>query len=281
MKIIVPMLAVLAALSPACAQGGTRVQFNAKEVVAPEPGSAYIYYRATDAKIAVVFLRTVTEAQRAEYLKKREAALAAAHEKYLKKLTSWEESMRQGGVGAAGPKPVEPTEQSFAFPAAELDNLFYADPGRVFLNEKPHYAYLLRVEPGEYTFYGPINQFAQPMMDTSLCMCMGSVRFTAEAGKIVDLGEIGTESTPAAETLSDKTALQFHWRIDPTLALSRLPDRLPKIPVMKADFRAADKIPNYLGIRIDRLVAMPGVLAYQRDRVIDLRGDVPGAAGPH
>jgi hypothetical protein len=272
MKSLFPILALVgAAVSPAAGASETRAQFNAKDVVVVEPASAYIYYRSTDAKIAAVFLRTVTDAQRAEHLKKREEALAKAREKYVRKLASWQQAVNQHEE--AGPRPIEPTEENFAFPAPELDNFVFADPGRVFLNEKPHFAYLLRVEPGEYTYYGPISLFAQPMMDTSTCMCMGSVRFAAEAGKIVDLGEIGTVSTPAAETLSDKTALQFHWRIDPTSALSHLPDRLPKIPVVKADFRAADKISNYRGIMIDRLVAMPGVLAYQRDRVIDLRGN--------
>lgn len=61
----------------------------------------------------------------------------------------------------------------------------------------------------------------------------------------------------------------------PYAATMSRPDRLNGLPVVAAERRAGDKMPNYFGVLISRHPALPGVLRYERDRVID---DRTGAA---
>ncbi|HLL31602.1 MAG TPA: hypothetical protein VK403_11445, partial [Allosphingosinicella sp.] len=63
-----------------------------------------------------------------------------------------------------------------------------------------------------------------------------------------------------------------HALTPPDPAMPR-PARLSGLPVVAADLRAAGKMPNYFGIEIDRLPAVPGVLAYERDKVVDVKGN--------
>lgn len=258
----------LAAATPALAE---RTQFNAKDVIAPQPGMAYIYYRA-DTKAMAAFLRTVDAAQRADYLTKRTAALAKAHEKYLRRKASWDKAP----ADQRGEEPEEPTDATFAFPAPELDNFVSVNAGRVMVDAKPDYAYLLMVKPGEYTYYGPMIVGYGVSLGT--CMCMGSVRFEAKADTIVDLGEISTvfdDPDKAKGAAADKTALAAHVAIRPGVTPTPLAANLPKLPVETAVYHAAYKMQNYHGVTIDRLLPVPGVLAYKRDEVIDLAGTTP------
>jgi len=41
---------------------------------------------------------------------------------------------------------------------------------------------------------------------------------------------------------------------------------------VRADFHAAGKMDNHFGVSIARMPAIPGVLGYRRDKVIDLKG---------
>ncbi len=50
-----------------------------------------------------------------------------------------------------------------------------------------------------------------------------------------------------------------------------LPSSLQNTPSEIADFRATGKINNFFGLTIDRMPEIDGVLAYSRDRVIDLK----------
>lgn len=257
-------LAISLSATPALAD---RTQFNAKDLIVPQPGMAYIYYRS-DVKDVATFLRTVDEAQRASFVAKRAAAFAKAHEKYLRKKATWDKTPVGQRVGEA---PVEPTDATFAFPAPELDNFVSANPGRVVIDQKSNYGYLLMVKPGEYTYYGNVAIGYGAVGGT--CMCMGSVRFEAKADQVVDLGKFtkvleNPDKLKGAQT--DKTALPAHFAILPGAAPSQRPANLPKLPIAPAAYHAAYKMPNYHGVNIDRLLPVPGVLGYKRDEVIDL-----------
>jgi hypothetical protein len=58
--------------------------------------------------------------------------------------------------------------------------------------------------------------------------------------------------------------------------------RLPADMLRQAEFRAMPTLPNWYGTEINRLQPIPGVLAYDRDKVIDLKasGASPGAGSP-
>ena len=56
---------------------------------------------------------------------------------------------------------------------------------------------------------------------------------------------------------------------------SPVPSSLASMPRGPAQYRAAGKIDNFFGVMVDRLTALPGVLAYQRDQVIDVPTGAP------
>ena len=111
-------------------------------------------------------------------------------------------------------------------------------------------------------------------------MCMGTVSFDAPAGAIVDLGTIlvaeedGPEEIPELaayeapeyirrKALPFKIALRLPAKGDPKPALF---DESPTVP---AQFRVAGPIPNFLGMLVNRMAPIEGVLSYDEDRVVE------------
>ena len=127
--------------------------------------------------------------------------------------------------------------------------------------------YLRGVRPGSYILYGNIGVGLNGAQ-IGICHCMGSLRFEAPPGKIVDLGEIVWPKFKAETRPWGVTVLPFA----PTMAV---PARLAGFPRVAASFSAAPKMPNYFGVEIDRHDPMPGVLAYRRDIPIDVRTGRP------
>jgi len=60
-------------------------------------------------------------------------------------------------------------------------------------------------------------------------------------------------------------------RVEPADSSTYVPARLASLPRVQASYRAAGKVDNFFGVMIDRLTALPGVLAYRRDEVVDER----------
>ena len=52
--------------------------------------------------------------------------------------------------------------------------------------------------------------------------------------------------------------------------------RLSAYKVVPATFRAAGPVPNYFGVQVDRMTALPGVLAYDRDKIVDAAAGTGG-----
>ncbi|MBA2932807.1 hypothetical protein HZF05_01735 [Sphingomonas sp. CGMCC 1.13654] len=99
---------------------------------------------------------------------------------------------------------------------------------------------------------------------------MGTVKFDAPAGKIVDLGRLKLNDDWGAPVLPPNPAGNQSFAVIPADGAPPK-GRLQGLPVFAADFHAAGKIPNYFGALIDRLPPIPGVIAYERDKVIDLK----------
>lgn len=277
---------VAALLLAAPAAAGEKAQINQTDPVVVDPAKSYIYFRAR--KGAVRFLREVDAEERAAYQVERAAAFEKAQAKYAKKLAQWQRSekeWRAASVTERGrmvrlDKPATLTEATFDYPPPEADNWLTVTAGRRFSEGEAGSSYLVAVEPGTYILYGQITDTPNGPIGT--CLCMGSVKFAAPAGKIVDVGEI---VYPRVEAL--KADLEGKLRSRPSHSLSPPdpsappPARLAKLPVVAADLRAAGKLPNYFGIEIDRLPAVPGVLAYERDKVVDVKaGGVDSGGRP-
>lgn len=238
-----------------------------------DPAKAYIFIRSPQNRAQGIFLKTPSPEEIANYEAKWREEFAEAKEDYPKKLKSYQALAEAGRRPKE--KPVEPTEQNFAIDPIEMRMIVSFGPQFIFdktEGETKTFSYLVEVEPGEYTYHGPIFYLpGSPVMGP--CMCMGSVRFAAKAGQITSLGDFLSlgwadraaleQSTFERELLPDRPAKPTDWSI---------PESLAKYPGAKAELRAAGKRNNFLSAQVGRLPPVPGVLAYNRDIPVDLVG---------
>jgi hypothetical protein len=281
MKRILALGAVLAAAlaqpSPARAE---REQFGQNDVITIDPSRAYILFRVED-RTELQFLKVVDAAEQSAWEAARQTAFERALTRNQRSIVQWDRDMSQctgaNRVSAycanRGPRPAPLTLETFAFASAESDNFISVGRGRYFEQMGGRYVYLRSVEPGTYVLYGPLFIGANGAA-AGVCLCMGSVRFEARAGQIVDIGEIhvgGTGGDNAGRFGPDGHRLPAPVVVPPRADAER-PARLANMPYAPASLHAADRMPNYFGVLIDRLAPIPGVLGYERGRVIDLAG---------
>jgi hypothetical protein len=133
-------------------------------------------------------------------------------------------------------------------------------------------SYFRALPPGRYVVYGNL-MLGRDNIGMGMCLCMGSLSFEARPGQITDLGRIDFRRP-------DPASGRRPWAPDivPYADTMALPARLAGLPRAPAEYRAAGKVPNYFGVEIDRHSALPGILAYERDRVIDARTGEPAPA---
>ncbi|HYE28896.1 MAG TPA: hypothetical protein VEA61_11795 [Allosphingosinicella sp.] len=154
-------------------------------------------------------------------------------------------------------------------PMSERDRWVQVRHGPRLTGGREGKTYLRAVRPGSYILYGNVavgNNGAH----VGVCLCMGTLRFDAPAGQIVDLGTILFPDVGASKRPWGVSVVPF----DSTMVV---PSRLAGLPRVAAEFRAAPKLDNIFGVEIDRHDAMPGVLAYDRDLPIDVRTGRPAA----
>jgi hypothetical protein len=268
------MTALLVVAAQFAATAEARDQFNQKEAVTVDPQKSYIFFRSHE-KIELQFLREVTPEEHAAWVAARETALARAQQRYERAASEYRRAVETCRnvpppcLNMERPTPV--TNENFAFSPAEADNFVSVTRGPQFTRAGDDYSFLVAVPPGTYALYGPVTIAGNGAV--GFCLCMGSVRFEARAGQIMDLGEI---RYPANEGLRRHTpgpagTHTASVEIMPYAASMTRPDRLSGLPIVPAELRAANKMPNYFGVLIDRHSAVPGVLRYERDRVIDDR----------
>ena len=266
-----------------------RDQLGQRDPVVVDPQRAYIFYRASQ-RLDVRLMREVDEAERAEWDAARRAAFPRARQRNEREIAEWDRTVRDctGNYALSaycqnrGTRPVPLTLENFPFAVPELDNFLIVMGGRQFTRTETENTYFIAVEPGTYAIYGQAT--IVPSGSMGICLCMGSVRFETRAGEIVDLGEV---HFPRADALRARRnggevpsgRLASMAIVPPNDGMS-LPDRLAGLPVVRAELRAANKVPNYFALEIDRLPAVPGVLDYQRDVVIDARTGAPVTPAP-
>jgi hypothetical protein len=270
--ILATALLVIAAQFGAGAEA--RDQFNQKDAVSVNPQKAYVFFRSNDRR-EVQFLREVTPGELDAWRVARGEALARAQQRYERSASEYRRAV-ETCRGRPPPcltmdRPTPVTDANFAFAPPEADNFVAVERGPQFTRVGEDNTYLIAVDPGSYVFYGPMIRAGATA--AGFCMCMGSLRFTAEAGRIYDLGEIRIadgEVFGARMQHPDapRTPTAVIHPYEP--GMSR-PDRLNGLPIVPAEWRAADKLPNFFGVLVDRHPALPGVLRYERDRVIDDR----------
>lgn len=272
----------LAGAVDANAQRRERAQFGEEDQIVVQPNRAYIFFR-TPYRETYRFLREVTDAERAANDAERETAYTRARTRAERRLADWE-SNRRGCEGSISPicrqpRPVVPTPETFAWAPPEADNFVSNAMRPRLLHEDAWSGWLIAVDPGTYSLYGAISEAANGPL-TGTCFCMGSVRFEARAGVITDMGEIvmapeDQRGTPTAQNFR----LGHYVTVMPWNAQMRTPPQFANLRVVPAELRAADRMPNYFGVMITRLAPIEGILAYNRDEVIDLRAAATAQAG--
>lgn len=225
-----------------------------------------------------IFVKTPDADDIAEYNEEYEEEYGKALKRYEARMERYEKELRiwDGQRTKRTPRPEKPelvSRETFSIGDIERRMVVPFGPQFVFSKDsdgEKSYSYMNEVEPGTYTYYGPI--FLMPNGQTlGTCYCMGSVKFEVEAGEITDLGTF-----LAQEWASDDDMKMAMVGYEPT---GRKPQpveysnfaSLANYDVVQADLRAAGKMNNFYGILIGRHPPVDGVLAYERDRIVDVK----------
>ena len=297
-KALIPaalLVPALFAAPPALAADGPPVrEYKAiadKPVAEINPAKSYIIVQA-ESVTPLTFIRRPEQEDIDDYLRRRKAALAKAHDKWVKKranwateAAAWDKMSSSDRRGAARPvQPVEPTDANLAFPAIEQENMVSIGPLNRFAKSKERSVFLQMVPPGRYAFYGPV--IIAPAAVIGTCLCMGSIQFEVKPGQIVNTGTmVGTWMAERAKAKAEGRPVppfntEFPGKMTstswvPPVAGDTVDPRLAAYTIVPADLRASGRVPNYFGLTIDRLTPVPGVLDYDRDRIIDVKAQKP------
>lgn len=235
------------------------------------PTKAYILFRSSRAKTGMqsidhVFLRIPTAAENDAWRAARQIAYDAALPKLRQKV-------KDGAV---------PLIEDFAFDYDGPQNTFSVDTSH-FLVDGPNFrTYLVEVPRGEYVVYGAFT--GQALIT---CNCLGSVAFQARPGVITDIGTLYVDKVHKASPLAPlesnvgpsmfRYGLIFGQAVVPPPPDQPPPAILATLAVQPAKFRAVGPYRDHLAVSINRLAPIPGILVYDRGKVIDVQsGTVAG-----
>lgn len=187
------------------------------------------------------------------------------------------------GVGLSTTEPVFMREVE---DGGSEPNVFKTNSKQPFVKGAVESVFLVDVQPGTYVFLGPNFHGA---VSLATCWCFGTVKFVARAGAITDMGYIlidRIDKVSAIPELAGVTGnrekispdqLRMAGAIRPYSEGMPVPEPIAHLIRIAADYRAVGKFPNKFAYSINRLAAIPGVLAYDEDRVIDVKAEGDGA----
>lgn len=275
------MIAAALLAAPAVAKKPDFVKSDSigdKPAITLDPTQGHVLLRSPNQR-ALMLMRVPSAEDQATYQALRDEAFADAREKYAKKLASYQADLKQNTDGgrqvAVGKKPVEPTEANFEFTPFDLLATVSIGPlYRFAKGDSGASTYLHAVTPGRYKVYGPISAGTNGAV-FGACYCMGSVSFEVKAGEVTDISALAV--LPPEET---PDAIMGIVKPKDRAVAPALDPRLATASVRPASFRPVGKAANYYGLAITRMPAIPGVMRYDRDRIIDLTdGAQPAATG--
>jgi hypothetical protein len=293
-------LALLALPAPAAGQGREMVEIEAGDPVSIRADRAYILFRTIRPEgvpsIEPVFLRVPTDADMARYRAAKREAYARAEPALIRR---HQEQLRRAREAAAeGRRPSRPVDpppslETFAFAGAGPANLQNIEDGRALVRGRPESVFLVEVVPGDYVLYGAT--FGSGALTDALhaCMCLGTVGFSAPAGVVTDLGHFLGDMVHRVSPIPELRAESgfgpsSNAYIAPIGATVRpagpgtgVPDLLRGATVRAADYRAVGKFFDPRAMTVNRLVPVPGILAYEGGRVIDVRSGREAEGGHH
>lgn len=289
MRLLLALLLLAAPAAHAAPAPDEMVEIEAGKPVTLRPDRAYILFRRVRPEgvlsVEPIFLRIPSESEMARYAAARRQAWLRAEPDLLRKREAQLKKKAEAeaaGRTFKGEIPPPPSLDRFNFVYDEVANVRRVDTDRAFVKGKPESVYLVEVLPGDFVLYGA--SYGSAMMKPSLfsCMCLGTVGFAAPAGLITDLGYfMGDRADKLSKIpeLKDETGLgsgsvAIHAPLAATLRPVRadtgLPAGIPAASVRPATYRAVGRFVDPRAITIARLAAVPGVLAYEGRRVIDV-----------
>lgn len=247
-------------------------------------------------RINGMLLKVPNEADREQYQKDWEEAFGKAQKRYAGELTRWEARARIARQTKASlpAKPEEPTRENFSIAPIELRDVAQFGPMNVFNKTDKQFSYLTAVQPGTYIWYGTVMALPEGGAGGT-CTCMGTVKFEVKPGVVTNLGNF-LQAAPMVDHRHDVLTMEAWQRteekaakagkpVEPGLldkpALNfMLPTTLSAWPSVQAEFSASPKLNNFYGVLVSRLPPISGILAYRRDKVIDVRTNTELASAP-
>jgi hypothetical protein len=275
-------LAALIAATPAAAQPVEEKNLlSGKAKILPDSG--YIFLNGPLRQNGI-FLRLPDAQTVTEYEARWAEALDKEKKRYTKAYKRWQTDVitAKQTKQKLPEEPIKPTEANFSIGAIEMMNPVSFGPQFVFSKAgdgaAKEFSYLTAVKPGTYVYYGPI--FTDPNGSVvGACYCMGSVKFEVKPGVITDLGNFllvapgADKDFPKRELVGAEMGLYQPQELGKQFGPLRygVPASLKAYPYALADFRAQGALGNYYGITVSRMPPVDGVLAYDRDKVIDVK----------
>lgn len=240
---------------------------SGKQVLDPSRG--YIFVHAP-MRQAGLFMKAPNAEEIAEYEAEWREKFTKAQNEYPKKYDRWKrdyELLKDAKHSRLGKEPIEPKEENFSIGPIETRHLAGFGPQYIFSKNEGYFSYLTEVDPGTYTYYGPLALAAG--VYGGVCYCMGSVKFEVRPGVITNLGNFLSLRWLNQEQARASAAFDWIEPLNEPIDYA-LPASLGALPSERAVLRAAGKMNNFYGVGIRRMPPVPGVLAYERDVVIDL-----------
>jgi hypothetical protein len=289
MKLLLILL-LLAAPAAARAQDDDIVEIEAGATPTIRPDRAYILFRTSRVdgapSIEPVLLRVPTDAEMDAYAKARREAFARAEPGLVKERESRlaQKAQREAQGGRyAGEIPPPPRIETFNFSYEGLHNVRRVDDGKPYVKSGDDRIYLAELRPGDYILYGASygnSAVIKPALHT--CMCLGTVGFATRAGVVTDLGHFFADMAHrnskipelSGETGLGASAVAIFAPIAATLRPARPGSVLPPLggaSVVAADYRAVGSFVDGRAGSINRLGPIPGILAYDGGRVLDVK----------
>jgi hypothetical protein len=284
---------IVAAGPPPAAPVEERAVTTGKVKLDPQRG--YIFLHAP-MRFNGMFLKVPDDADREQYQNDWEEGLAKAQKRYLGEIGRWEASARIARQTKAPvpAKPIEPNRENFSIDPIELRGAVSFGPMYVFNKSDQRFSYLTAVRPGTYAWYGSVMVLPESGAGGT-CTCMGTVKFEVRPGAVTNLGNF-LQAAPESDHHNDVLTMEAWQRVEDKAAKSgkpvepgflakpaldfTLPGSLSAWPSAQAEFSANGKLNNFYGVLVSRLPAIPGILAYRRDIVIDARTNIELVSAP-
>lgn len=273
-SIAIAISALLATIStPAAAKPADElIEIVKGEAVELRADRAYLLFRVSQQKgvrpLEPLLMRVPSNAEVARYESAKEAAFGKALPKLTKAYEKALERHRRSGPSTR-PAPQPPSIDNFQFVWDEVANLQDVDFGDQFVKSAAEETFLVEALPGDYVLYGFTPTTGLPRL--MVCLCLGTVGFSAGAGEVTDLGYLISDFSfkpSLAPELNGRAG--FVGTVRPARQDSSMPAALANVPLVQARYRAIGRFFTPNAVNIDRLAPVPGVLDYSGGKVIDL-----------